>query len=106
MASKPLFGAQQIPGVDPTLRVAEVSFPTERYARCEIVKVSSVMDMIDAIIKEFIALGYLDPSMQGKRDFQHIQTIHELEINMLAEMLCAEREYPTELAHRNVPKLV
>ena len=27
VGSKPLFGAQQIPGDDPTLRVAEVSFP-------------------------------------------------------------------------------
>ncbi len=77
VGSKPLFGAQQIPGDDPTLRVAEVSFPRERYARCEIVKVSSVMDMIDAIIKEFVVLGYVDRSMQGKRDFTHIETLKE-----------------------------
>jgi hypothetical protein len=102
VASKPLFGAQQIPGDDPTLRVAEVSFPTERYARCEIVKVSSVMDMIDAITKELVELGYVDRSMQGKRSFQHLKTLHELEVNMLAEMLCAQRQYPKELAHRNV----
>ncbi len=60
VGSKPLFGAQQIPGDDPTLRVAEVSFPRERYARCEIVKVSSVLDMIDAITKQFIELGYVE----------------------------------------------
>ncbi|RLA70742.1 MAG: FAD-dependent oxidoreductase [Epsilonproteobacteria bacterium] len=104
VASKPLFGAQQIPGDDPTLRVAEVSFPAERYARCEIVKVSSVMDMIDAITKEFTALGYIEPSMQGKRDFLYLNSLHELEVSMLAEMLCAERQYPAELAHRNMPK--
>ena len=32
VGSKPLFGAQQIPGYDPTLRVAEVSFPLPEYA--------------------------------------------------------------------------
>jgi len=104
VGSKPLFGAQQIPGDDPTLRVAEVSFPTQRYARCEIVKVSSVMDMIDAIIKEFVVLGYVDRSMQGKRDYKHIETLQEHELNILAEMLCEEREYPKDLAHRNMPK--
>ena len=104
VASKPLFGAQQIPGDDPTLRVAEVSFPTERYARCEIVKVSSVMDMIDAITKELIELGYVEQSMQGKRDFRYLNSLHELEVSMLAEMLCAERQYPPELAHRNVSR--
>jgi len=104
VASKPLFGAQQIPGDDPTLRVAEVSFPTKRYARCEIVKVSSVMDMIDAIIKEFVGLGYVDRSVQGKRSFKHIETLKEVELNILAEMLCEEREYPKDLAHRNMPK--
>ena len=103
VASRPLFGAQQIPGSDPTLRVAEVSFPTERYARCEIVKVSSVMDMIDAITKEFVALGYVKPSMQGLRDFKYLNSLHELEVSMLAEMLCAERQYPPELANRNIP---
>ena len=104
VASKPLFGAQQIPGDDPTLRVAEVSFPRERYARCEIVKVSSVLDMIDAIIKEFISLGYVDRSKLGTRDFKQLDTLREIELNSLAEMLCEERQYPKALAHRNIPK--
>ena len=54
----PLFGAQQIPGDDPTLRVAEVSFPKERYARCEIVKVSSSLNMVDAIVRELDQAWY------------------------------------------------
>jgi hypothetical protein len=104
VGSKPLFGAQQIPGDDPTLRVAEVSFPRECYARCEVVKVSSVLDMIDAIIKEFVLLGYLDESKQGIRDFIDIDPLDEFELNILAEKLCIERKYPTDLAHRNMPK--
>ena len=38
-----LSGAQQIPGKDPSLRAATISFPSNRYARAEIVKVSSAL---------------------------------------------------------------
>jgi len=102
VGSKPLFGAQQIPGDDPTLRVAEVSFPKKYYARCEIVKVSSVMDMIDAIIELLIKLGFLDRSDKEKRDFKLMKDIKENDIIRYAEELCVEREYPTSLAHRSV----
>ncbi len=102
VGSKPLFGAQQIPGDDPTLRVAEVSFPTKRYARCEIVKVSSVMDMIDAVIKQFIKLGYVDSAVQGKRELEYSKSLTDDEITHYAQKLCKEREYPTDLAYRNV----
>ena len=102
VGSKPLFGAQQIPGDDPTLRVAEVSFPAEHYARCEIVKVSSVMDMIDIVIKQFIELGYVDKSVQGKRDFELMKGLKENDITYVAEALCIEREYPISLGNRNV----
>jgi glycine/D-amino acid oxidase-like deaminating enzyme len=102
VGSKPLFGAQQIPGDDPTLRVAEVSFPVKHYARCEIVKVSSVLDMIDAITKEFITLGYLDAPSYGKRDFTSLKSLNESDIQDLAQALCQERGYPKELGQRNV----
>jgi len=103
VASKPLFGAQQIPGDDPTLRVAEVSFPTKRYARCEIVKVSSVLGMIDAVIKQLIELGYIDRSVQGKRNFGYVGRLKEDDIREAAQLLCKEREYPVCLASRNIP---
>jgi len=102
VGSKPLFGAQQIPGDDPTLRVAEVSFPSKRYARCEIVKVSSAMDMIDAIIAQFIQLGFIDSSIQGKRDFEYSTSLAEDDITRYAEALCKERDYPVSLGNRNV----
>ncbi|WP_309497981.1 FAD-dependent oxidoreductase [Sulfurovum sp.] len=102
VGSKPLFGAQQIPGDDPTLRVAEVSFPRERYARCEIVKVSSVLDMIDAINKQFIVLGYVDASMLGKRVFKKFIELNESEIKERAELIAKERTYPKQLANRNI----
>jgi len=104
VGSKPLFGAQQIPGDDPTLRVAEVSFPTEYYARCEIVKVSSVMQMVDALVKEFIKLNYLGESVQGGRDMKYLENLTELEVNNYAQQLCKERDYPHDLSMRNISK--
>ena len=102
MGSKPLFGAQQIPGDDPTLRVAEVSFPREHYARCEIVKVSSVLDMVDAITKEFIGLGYLSENLQGERNYSSHQNIEEQHLNNRAQQIAKIRSYPTSLACRTV----
>jgi hypothetical protein len=104
VGSKPLFGAQQIPGDDPTLRVAEVSFPRERYARCEIVKVSSVLDMIDAIAKQFVQLGYIDDKIIGKRDFPHIKALDNEILTKQAESVALKRDYPISLASRNVPE--
>jgi hypothetical protein len=106
VGSKPLFGAQQIPGDDPTLRVAEVSFPRERYARCEIVKVSSVLDMIDAITKEFIELNYLEANILGKRDFPHAIQLNEVLLSKRAESIAKARDYPRALANRNISKQV
>jgi len=104
IGSKPLFGAQQIPGDDPTLRVAEVSFPTAKYARCEIVKVSSVLDMIDAITKDLVASKYLDSTINKTRVRDYFEDIDESKINNLAESLCNLRKYPIALAHRSTIK--
>ncbi|SFV66972.1 FIG00971038: hypothetical protein [hydrothermal vent metagenome] len=100
VGSKPLFGAQQIPGDDPTLRVAEVSFPREKYARCEIVKVSSVLDMISSICQELIDLGYMDSKVEPSLK----ENLKEEEIKALAEEIAIKRNYPATLANRNISK--
>jgi hypothetical protein len=105
VASKPLFGAQQIPGEDPTLRAADVSFVGERYARCEIVKASSVLTVADAIIEQLVELGCLDKTLYGNRDFPVMKNISEADINQRAELLVTQRDYPLSLAGRNVPQL-
>ena len=104
VGSRPLFGAQQIPGDDPTLRVAEVSFPRERYARCEIVKVSSVLDMIDAIATQFVELGYVDATVLGQRTF--LQPLHfdETVLTKRAQKIAIARKYPAAMASRTTPK--
>ena len=98
--SKPLFGAQQIPGEDASLRAADVSFDGERYARCEIVKASSVLNMADEITKKLIGLGYLDKSAYKKRDFKIIENLKEKDIQKLAEDFCECRDYPKSLGSR------
>jgi len=106
VGSKPLFGAQQIPGDDPTLRVAEVSFPRERYARCEIVKVSSVLDMMDAITKQFVELGYLEVNTIGKREFTDAIQLDETSLRKRAESIAEKRDYPRALANRNISEKI
>ena len=103
VGSRPLFGAQQIPGDDPTLRVAEVSFPCERYARCEIVKVSSVVDMIDAIKVQFIALGYLTQTQLAHRPCKEID---EDTLALKAQNIAKRRDYPISLASRTVSRYI
>jgi len=102
VGSKPLFGAQQIPGDDPTLRVAEVSFPTERYARCEIVKVSSTLDMLDAITEQLIVLGFVSKDHYGKRVFKENRQFDESTIKARAQSIAQQRSYPKALANRTV----
>jgi len=102
VASKPLFGAQQIPGDDPTLRVAEVSFSSNRYARCEIVKVSSVLSMIDAIVKQLIELGYIDESTYKTRDLSYLESLNEAEIVKNAKIISKQRGYPESISNRNI----
>lgn len=100
ISSKPLYGAQQIPGKDATLRASDVSF-VGNYARCEIVKASSVLSMADDITRELIKLGYLEASYAGAREFKHMKSVEPQSIVEYSEVLCLQREYPLSLAHIN-----
>ncbi len=50
VGGKPLYGAQQIPGEDATLRAADVTFEDNHYARMEVVKASSALEAIRKIV--------------------------------------------------------
>jgi len=106
IASKPLFGAQQIPGKDASLRAANVSFEDERYARCEIVKASSVLSMADAITEKLVGLGIVDASLYGSRNFYDVKSFTEENITAFAKTLCFNRDYPKSLAMRNNSSLM
>lgn len=102
VASKPLYGAQQIPGEDATLRASDVSFENESYARCEIVKASSVLSMADDIAKQLRKLNLLEDQGNNNREFSHMKGIAKEEISTYAQQLCRDRGYPISLAHINI----
>jgi hypothetical protein len=95
---KPLFGAQQIPGDDEDLRAADVSFEGDNYARCEVVKASSVLTMIDEIMKRLITLKFIDPKFLYHRNFLY-EDIPSENILKEAQSICESREYPIALAN-------
>ncbi len=101
VGSHPLFGAQQIPGDDPTLRVAEVSFPTHRYARAEIVKVSSVIDMCRAIVEDLKKYGEITEIALETTPFD---TIDPQTLDALAQEIAQSRDYPAALGRRSLPR--
>lgn len=105
IGAKPLFGAQQIPGGDPTLRAADVSFVSARYARCETVKASSVLTCADEIVKQMKSCHLIAASIKPIRFFPVTRGISEQAINEQAEKLAKQRDYPLSLAHLNVAKL-
>jgi len=101
VASKPLYGAQQIPGDDAELRTADVSFDKYKYARCEIVKASSVLTMSDLIVKDLIKYNIVKEDKYKQREFLYNSTIKDEDITKKAQELCIKRDYPISLASRN-----
>lgn len=100
VGGKPLFGAQQIPGSDPTLRAADVSYSHQRYARSEIVKASSALSVADAILDQLAVLDLISkPIPQTREDeFPVAQQLNLNDIVSYAEQLATERGFPTSLA--------
>lgn len=99
----PLFGAQQIPGLDSSLRAADVSFAGERYARSEIVKASSALHVADAIVKELyneelISSTLLDWDRPLEERFPVTYSLNLDEVILKAEQLANMRAYPAALA--------
>jgi len=99
---KPLFGAQQIPGEDASLRAAGVSFEDDNYARCEIVKASSVLTSADALTEKLAELGFVDKSLVGSRLFAVTRSITDQQVTERSECYTQQRGYPLALAHRTV----
>ncbi len=99
----PLFGAQQIPGEDPTLRVAEVTFPLPGYARCEIVKVSSVTDMAREILRDLDREGsfeFRDEAMLWQ--IPQLESVDEAQLAERSIRIATGRGYPEAMGDRCV----
>ena len=102
VAAKPLFGAQQIPGEDPELRAADVSFHGQHYARAEIVKGSSALAAADAILVNLVACGLITAAEIGCYLTEHYfpvsQQCSDSEVTERAMILAKQRDYPATLA--------
>jgi hypothetical protein len=58
--------------------------------------------MIDAITEQLIELNYLNVSVKGKRGISLLKSLEDEKVTEYGEKLCEKREYPTDLARRNV----
>jgi hypothetical protein len=101
-AAKPLFGAQQIPGDDPDLRAADVSFHGRNYARTEIVKASSALAAADAILGDLVNNGLIEGHALGRYLTEHYFPVSkqctDVEVTERAITLAKQRDYPSALA--------
>ncbi|MGP5515996.1 FAD-dependent oxidoreductase [Psychrobacter alimentarius] len=102
-----LYGGQQIPGEDDTLRVADVSlYSNIRYARAENVKASSTLIAADQIVDELTNLGLIDNDTQVNREryaheWSYLVHNDSLAIDKVARTLACERGFPQVMAHVN-----
>merc|ERR1712212_1076911 len=103
VSGPPLFGAQQIPGKDPSLRAASVKFPSERYARVEIVKGSSALSASDGILQNLkdsrlLDLGSKMLNVPREESFRTLLSIELEEVVERAEDFARHRNWPLGLA--------
>ncbi|MGF1684009.1 NAD(P)-binding protein [Photobacterium minamisatsumaniensis] len=101
VGGKPLFGAQQIPGDDPTLRAADVSFDGRHYARTEIVKASSALSAANSILDQLVSSGLVDKSLTQNSmasTFKVTTSLSQQTVEQKAIELAHERHYPEALA--------
>jgi 2-polyprenyl-6-methoxyphenol hydroxylase-like FAD-dependent oxidoreductase len=105
VGGKPLFGAQQIPGRDASLRAVDVSFTDKDYARIEIVKASSAYQAAKKIEQQLMVVKEWQPDSLGDSVTASIEQLHPKlaslnreEIERAAIALAQQRDYPDALA--------
>ncbi|MEZ9874494.1 FAD-dependent oxidoreductase [Vibrio breoganii] len=103
VGGKPLFGAQQIPGDDPRLRVADVSFTENNYARIELVKASSAFQAARKIKDQLQGLHSFEQTpMASDISVEHahpnLSALSPESIEVRAKQLARDRGYPEALA--------
>ena len=102
-----LYGGQQIPGQDDTLRVADVSlYSNIRYARAENVKASSTLIAADQIVDELTTLGLVDFEAPENRqryahEWAYLAQNDSVAIDKIARYLAQERGFPMAMAGVN-----
>jgi L-2-hydroxyglutarate oxidase LhgO len=94
----PMFGAQQIPGDDITLRVGEVSFPSPSYARIEIIKASSALTVANQIIQKIQEEEHVPLQLKKSNQNRIVEGISKEEIDKMARTLTLQRGYPEAMS--------
>lgn len=95
-SSTPLFGAQQVPGEDISLRAYDVSFEKQHYARAEIVKASSALTVAEQIIEKLqLNNFYIDTRLPNSK---LVTSLDSNDVDKLAQKIALERQYPKSLA--------
>jgi 2-polyprenyl-6-methoxyphenol hydroxylase-like FAD-dependent oxidoreductase len=98
VAGRPLFGAQQIPGKDISLRAYDVSFEGCNYARAEIVKASSALTVADQIIYKLFGQSQNQLAENLPVYSSLMSQVPEQAIAKLACDIAKNRSYPQALA--------
>ncbi|RJX75527.1 FAD-binding oxidoreductase [Vibrio sinensis] len=92
----PLFGAQQIPGDDETLRAADVTFSGHHYARIEVVKGSSAYEAVRKVVSHWGLFDYKNHTIEELHPKSQSMSAQQVECK--ACQLATERGYPVSLA--------
>ncbi|WP_439333248.1 FAD-dependent oxidoreductase [Vibrio aquaticus] len=93
---QPLFGAQQIPGSDDSLRAADVTFEGAHYARIEVVKGSSALEAAIKVVSTWSLFDYQQRSIEELHPV--IMSLSDHEVELKASELAEQRGYPNQLA--------
>jgi len=102
-----LYGGQQIPGKDDTLRVADVSlYEHLHYARAENVKASSTLLAADEIVKQLIDIGLLVKDLPADKerythDWAYLARNNSAAVHEVAQELAKQRGFPLAMAGVN-----
>lgn len=92
----PLFGAQQIPGNDETLRAADVTFSGKNYARMEVVKGSSALEAAIKMVEHWNLYRYESQSVEALHPVT--MSLDAQAVERKAKQIAEDRAYPQELA--------
>lgn len=104
-----LYGGQQIPGDDDSLRIADIGLYSHiSYARAENVKASSTLFAADEIVNEFTKLGLVSstPQHQAQRlnhQWAYLAHTSDSTITQIASLRAKERGFPIAMAFLNNP---
>lgn len=102
-----LYGGQQIPGQDDTLRVADVSlYPHLHYARAENVKASSTLIASDEIVEQLIELRMIEPDLPANQrryahEWAYLAHSNDQRIDTVAQTIAVSRGFPKAMATVN-----